>query len=135
MKKSKMYLLASFLGLIVTTLVVSNIASAAQGEPTGPNFDPVRHEAVQTALENNDYQAWKEAMNSQPRITDYVTEDNFDKFVEMHNLMLAGDREAAEQIRAELGLPGQGKGMMGGFKRGFGMGFKAGHDCPFAEEQ
>lgn len=134
MKRSKMYLLASFLGLIVTTLAVSSLVSA-QEEPRGANFDPVRHEAMQEALENKDYQAWKQEVDSRPRMTDFVTEENFDKFAEMHELMQAGDYEGAEAIRDELGLPemGPGKGM-GGFKRGNGMGFKAGHNCPFAED-
>lgn len=127
-----MYLLASFLGLIVTTLAVSSLASA-QEESRGANFDPARHEAVQTALENRDYQAWKDEVDSRPRMTDYITEENFDQFAEMHELMLAGDREGAQEIRDELGLPDMGRGM--GFKKGFGMGKGMGqHDCPFAEE-
>lgn len=127
-----MYLVASFLGLIVTTLAVSSLASA-QEEPRGTNFDPARHEAVQTALENRDYQAWKEEVDSRPRMTDYITEENFDQFAEMHDLMLAGDREGAQEIRDELGLPDMGRGA--GFKKGFGMGKGNGqHDCPFAQE-
>ncbi len=128
-----MYLLASFLGLIVTTLAVSSLVSA-QEEPRGANFDPARHEAVQEALENKDYQAWKEEIDSRPRMTDYVTEENFDQFAEMHELMLAGDYEGAQEIRDELGLPEMGRGA--GFKKGFGMGNRAGgqHNCPFAQE-
>jgi len=136
MKKSKLYLLASFMGLIITTLVVSNMASAAQGEPRGSNFDPDRHNAIQTALENNDYEAWKETVDSRPRITDYINQDNFDKFAEMHQLMLNGDIEGAQAIRDELGLPDMGM-MAKGFKRGFGMGSRAGGhgDCPFAQQE
>jgi hypothetical protein len=117
MGKNKIYLLASFMGLIITTLVVSNLASAHE-EPKGANFDPTRHEAMQEILTNRDYQAWKETVDSRPHISDYITEENFDQFVDMHELMMAGDREGAQEIRDELGLPERGMGM--GFKRGMG---------------
>ncbi len=40
--------------------------------------------AVMQALEAGDYKAWVEAIESRPKITDKITEENFDKFVEMH---------------------------------------------------
>lgn len=143
MKKSKFYLLSGLMGLVVTTLVVSSMASADELFTRGParNLDPDKvaameehheameayHEAMQTAIENGDYAAWKEAVDSVPRITDFVNESNFDQFVQMHNYMQDGDFEAAQEIRDELGLEawGLGRGMMG-FHKGFHMGQKLG---------
>ena len=140
MKKSKMYLLASVLGLVVTTLAVSSLASAGElgNKFAGRNIDPARleemqerHDAMQTALENGDYDAWKGIIDSRPRISDVITEDNFDQFVEMHQLMQDGDREGAQEIAEELGLPGKGK-----FGKGMRMGHRAGQgECPFADQE
>lgn len=138
MKKSKFYLLSGFLGLVLTTLVVSSMASAGEttGKFQGRNFDSARYEAMeesrlamQTALENRDYNAWKEIIDSRPKITDYVNQDNFNQFVDMHNYRLSGDFEAADAIRTELGIPmgiGMGEGYhMGGHMGRGGMGRKA----------
>ncbi|MFA6466678.1 MAG: hypothetical protein WCV71_02355 [Patescibacteria group bacterium] len=130
MKKSKFYLLSGFLGLVLTTLVVSSMASAGEttGKWQGKNFDSARYEAMeesrqalQTALDNGDYNAWKEIVDSRPKITDYVNQDNFVQFVQMHKDMQAGDFEAADTIRTELGIP-MGLGMGEGPHRGGHMG-------------
>ncbi|MBU1202779.1 hypothetical protein KKH39_01920 [Patescibacteria group bacterium] len=132
MNKNKLYILSSFLGLVVTTLVVSNIASAHWGNPSvegqlTPNTE--RFQAMQTerdamvsAIENRDYQAWKEIVDSRPHITDYINESNFDKFAQMHELMMAGKLEEAQAVRDELGLP---DAMFGG--QGIGKGSHMGH--------
>ena len=107
---------------------------------------------ARTAIDNNDFQGWKQAMNSEltedrfnhmkerhgemqehrtemeaailqgydawkalveehprGRITEVITEDNFDKFVEMHNAKQNGDFETAQQIAEELGLQARNK--------------------------
>lgn len=81
-------------------------AYAYQGNPAqrGPNFSPERHEAMQKAFENNDYNAWKNLMNGIGRVLDVINEGNFARFSEMHQLMLSGKYEEANQIREELGL-------------------------------
>jgi len=101
----------------------------------GRNFDQgrfeameVTHEAMQTAIDNGDYNAWKEIVDSRPKITDYVNQDNFDQFVQMHKDMQAGDFEAADAIRTELGIPdglGMGDGPHMGRHMGHGMGMGA----------
>ncbi len=53
-----------------------------------------------------------------PRITDIITEENFDLFVQMHEAMEAGDYDTAMELREELGL---GFGMRAG--RGMHKGF------------
>jgi Spy/CpxP family protein refolding chaperone len=94
-------------------------AFAAQGQNRtagqfGPNYTPERHEQMQKAFENNDYNAWKSQMGNMGA-TRVVTEQNFSRFAEMHKLMLEGKTTEANAIRTELGLgQGGGKGMMGG---------------------
>ncbi len=88
---------------------------------TGPNFNAERHEAMQKAFENNDYEAWKNLMTGRGRVKDVINKDNFARFAEMHRLMNEGKTDEANKIRAELGL-GQGKMGKGNGERGKGMG-------------
>lgn len=74
------------------------------------------HTAIQAALDNNDYNAWKTAMGDKP-MADKVTAENFTKYVEAHKLMQAGDKTGAEAIFKELGISGP-KGMMGEGRKG-----------------
>ncbi|MBN2421985.1 hypothetical protein JXB41_02050 [Candidatus Woesearchaeota archaeon] len=71
-------------------------------------------EAVMAAIEAGDYDAWKEAVADCPgeaKISELITEENFDRFVEMHNARRDGDFETAKEISEELGInmPGHGK--------------------------
>lgn len=93
-------------------------AKAYRGDPgvKGPNFDPERHAQMEEVLNNQDYQGWLELMGDRP-VTDKITEENFGRFVEMHQLRLAGDDEGAKQIREELGL-GWGQGFRAGLRNG-----------------
>lgn len=71
------------------------------------NFDKGQNNAVRDAIENNDYSAWKEAVAEMPNgenILAKIDESNFSQLVKMHTLMQSGDRDAAEEIREELGL-------------------------------
>lgn len=111
--------------LTVPALLLSGLilyttqARAYRGDPTvkGPNYSEERHEAMQEAFANNDYNAWKEQMAGRGRVTQVITEQNFAKFAEMHQLMLQGKTDEANQIRTELGL-----GLHNGSGRGQGMG-------------
>ena len=73
----------------------------------GPMARKVKHhkmrEEIRTALKNRDYEAWHDAM--MPPIFQYVNEGNFDTFVDMHEAMQAGDKDKADELRAQLGLP------------------------------
>ena len=72
---------------------------------------------VMEALESGDYKAWKELMGDRgPAQT--ITEENFGTFVEMHNLMVSGDKEAAQVLRDKLGLQDQGTGLKKGLHSG-----------------
>ncbi len=70
-----------------------------------------RQEAVQKALDNNDYQAWVAAVGSNNPMTEKITESNFTRFIEAHQLM-----KQAVGIMAELGIE------KGGFGSNFHMG-------------
>ncbi|KKR44778.1 MAG: hypothetical protein UX02_C0002G0071 [Candidatus Moranbacteria bacterium GW2011_GWC1_45_18] len=96
---------------LVSAAGVAYAAYAYQGDPAqkGPNFSVERHEAMQKAFENNDYNAWKSLMNGRGRVTEAINEGNFAKFSEMHRLMLDGKYDEANQIREELGLRGQNR--------------------------
>lgn len=61
-------------------------------------------DAVRTAIENNDYQAFVKATANAP-FADKVTEEMFSKMVEAHNLRASGDLEGAKAIMDELELP------------------------------
>ena len=60
-------------------------------------------EDARLAIQNNDYSAWKEAIGEHP-LAETITEENFPKLVEAHNLMQAGNFEEAKEIREALGV-------------------------------
>jgi len=121
MKKTTLVLGALALALGVTAISAGS-ALAYRGDPTvkGPNYSTERHTEMLKAFENKDYTAWKNLMPNQGRATQVITEANFAKFVEAHNLALQGKTAEAQKIRQELGLGLQngsgrnGGGMMGG---------------------
>ena len=130
MKKIAYFALGSMAALAV--LVVGIMATSAASDNTTPETSGLRpqwgqhmmkgvglkfneeHRAqMDELLQPGNYQAWKTAVESlvqdkqnitSPKL-DFVTEENFDRFVEMHNLMKSGDFEGAKVIADELGLP------------------------------
>jgi len=70
-------------------------------------------EVVEEAIENNDYEAWLQAVGEDSKIAGMITEENFPQFVEMHELMEEGNHEEALKIKEELGMLGR----KGWFKR------------------
>ena len=116
MKKLMLLTLASLLvgGLALKT----TNTKAYQGDPNvmGPNYTEERHEAMQEAFANKDYNAWKELMTGRGRVTQVINEQNFAKFAEMHQLMLEG--KDVTELRKELGL-----NQRNGTGRNMGMGY------------
>ena len=93
--------------LVLGGLVMSSrLAEAYQGDPSvqSPNCTAERHEVMEQAFESNDYNAWKELMSGKSRATQVVTEENFARFAEAHELAEEGDLDGAKAIRQELGL-------------------------------
>ena len=125
MKKTTLGLgvLALVLGV---TAISTGSALAYRGDPTvqRPNFSTERHTAMLKAFENKDYTAWKNLMQNRGMASKVITEANFAKFVEAHNLALQGKTAEAQKIRQALGLGlqnGSGRndsGMMGGMGMG-----------------
>lgn len=106
---------------------VASTADAYRGDPSvkGPYYSTERHEAMEKALEANNYTAWKNLMPGQGRVAQVITEENFAKFAEAHKLAEKGDLAGAQKIRQELGLGlrnGAGVGMRNGSGFGPGMG-------------
>lgn len=104
-------ILLGVLGLAIAgATAYSTEALAYQGDAnkTGPNYSPERHEQMERAFENNDYNAWKSLMNGKGRVMEVINEGNFNRFSEMHKLMEEGKTDEANKIRQELNL-GQGQ--------------------------
>lgn len=86
------------------------------GRGRGQSAEMQAHrEVVETALENNDYQAFLTAIDGTPR-EEEMTSEIFAKMREAHTLREAGDFEGARAIMDELGIGGRGfeKGGMRG---------------------
>jgi hypothetical protein len=100
--------------LLGGVLAVTSTVSAYRGDPAvkGPNYSEERHEVMEKAFEDKDYNAWKEMMQGGGRVLEVVNEDTFAKFAEAHDLAEEGRFEEAREIREELGLKGghRGKG-------------------------
>ena len=76
-------------------------------------------EAVKEAVENSDYEAFQSAIAETPLAEQITSEEDFEQFVEAHELMADGEFEAAKEIFAELGIEKKGhKGGFGGGHRG-----------------
>jgi len=128
MKASKKVLLGSALAL-VTVAGVAGSASAYRGDykQQGPNYSEERHQLMEQAFENNDYNLWKSQMNGRG-VTNVINESNFARFAQAHRLADEGKYDEVNQIREELGLRtsngeamGLGRGNGNGEGRGNGI--------------
>lgn len=107
-------MLYATLGVVIMGAIAYGVGALAFQEKagqSGPNYSPERHQIMTKAFENNDYATWKTQMAGKGA-ANVVTQENFPRFTQMHNLMLAGKTEEANKIRQELGLGsrnGQGR--------------------------
>ena len=106
MFKQKTLAALAVIGLVVTIGVSSVYAYQGNSEVTGPNYSPERHAAMQTALQNEDYQAWQALVGNRP-IAQKINQENFAKFAEAWQLAQNGKLDEARVLRQELNL-GQG---------------------------
>ncbi len=65
-----------------------------------------QHSAVKTAVENNDFEAFKAAVAGSPLADIIDTSEEFAQFVKAHNLMKDGNKDDAKSIFEELGIKG-----------------------------
>lgn len=87
-------------------------------------------DAVREAVENDDYDAFMEAIEGGRLDGIITTKAEFDKYVEAQELREAGDYEEAQAILDELGIdmPGRGRGQgLGHYGQGMGTGDGNGH--------
>ncbi len=83
-------------------------------------------EAIHSAVEANDYGAFKDAIEDSPLKDIITTESDFDKFVEAYTLREEGEYDAAKDILTDLGIErhhgvgGHGRGHGSDEPRGFG---------------
>lgn len=84
-----------------------------------PFYSEERHATMTEIFETGDYDAWVALMSehSKGRVLEVVNEENFALFVEMHNAMIEGDNDRANELRTELGL-GQGRKGFNGKAKG-----------------
>jgi len=111
MKKKNVLMMSSALVLGLGSVAVGSALVTQAGERFGMG-GLGSHEAVESAMEAGDYNAWKEALGDRP-MADQVTQEDFTKMQEAHELREEGKYEEARQIREELGFAG-GRGMGGG---------------------
>jgi len=84
-----------------------------------------QRQAMETAIQNKDYQAWKSLMQQKiSEMQSQLTQENFNKIVDMHDKMTqvrdamqeakkTGDYSKVEELKTQLGI--EGKGFMGHF--------------------
>lgn len=142
MSKIKFYILVGALGLLVTTLTVSTITFA--GEGFGKKFENLspekqaqiqakkdafqqKHEELNVIIEEEDFDAWAELMASQGKDEEFITEENFAKYIEMHQLIEEGKEkfEQAREIAEELGIEKTGQHKKGSIGKAFHSGFRS----------
>lgn len=87
--------------------------------------DPAHRDAMRTAIENNDYTAFKAATVDAP-FADKVDEAFFAKMVQAHTLRQSGDTAGADAIMTDLGFPQPGERHGHGMMRG-GMFLRGAH--------
>ena len=125
--KNKILTLGATALVLGGLFIIPSTISAYKGDPgvEGPDCTEERHQEMEQAFENDDYQAWANLMQGKGRVIQVVNEDNFAQFAEAHRLAEEGKMDEARQIRTELGLglgDGSGKGEMKGSGQGQRMG-------------
>jgi hypothetical protein len=117
---NKTFMFLGLTALVITgATLVPDAVFAYKGDPAvkGPNYTEERHEAMEKAFENKDYNAWKTLMAGRGRVSQVVNAENFAQFAEAHELAEQGKTDEANAIRTQLGL---------GLHKGSGMGKGAG---------
>jgi len=129
---NKLYVLAAASGLLITTAAVSLTASAATSTSTTPRLPRFEDQrALMQTVDSGNYDGWKSAMEERvttmrqhaDELEKNISQDTFDKLVQVHQLMKDGKIDEAKALRSELGeigfgLGGHGRGMHRGLMLG-----------------
>lgn len=130
-KNTKVISLAAAVTAVIATVGIATTTFAYRGDFDEKDL-PVaseRQAQMTKAFASGDYATWKSLVPANSRALEKVTPENFAKFSQMHDLMLAGKYDEAQAIRQELGM-GQRRGGQG---KAFGQSGKwPGHPagCP-----
>jgi hypothetical protein len=97
-------ILSGLLG-IVSTGVITATGYAATQQPVWVQkmSKPVLHEALGKAIEDDDYNAFTEAIKGKPGAR-AITQEQFDVLVNAHKLHEAGDDTSAQTLLQQTGL-------------------------------
>ncbi len=131
MSKNKYYLATGLIGLLITTAVVASVTFADTGGDKAGNFQEKRQvmlekrQEMKEIFENNDYDAWQDLMNEKAdsleekvsQIRESITQENFDKLSEIHQLLEDGKYDEARELKEEMGLGGFGPGMHRNYRK------------------
>ncbi len=94
----------------VATVATIGIATALASTPEGAKafgrgwFGP-GFQAATEALQNNDYESWKQAIQSE--VSDLTSQEKFEQLQQVEQLRQDGKYEEAANLAQELGLPGR----------------------------
>lgn len=99
-KSTKTILLGGAIGV----LSVASLATASAH--FGGNSE--QRDAVNAALESNDYAAFQELTKDSKRGEEITSQEAFNKLAQAHALQVSGDAEGAKALREELGIKGHG---------------------------
>ena len=123
MKTSKKYLLASSLGVVAVSLIITAGMTFA-ASPEDSETKAQKHEEMKVVMENGDYEAWASLMNEKKdmmlerleKFESSINEETFANMQQIHSLVQEEKFEEAKELAEELDLPfgpgaGKHKGM------------------------
>lgn len=105
--KNKVYLVVSVAALLLAAVSIATIVSATEGS----NDDPVSKRAhpLRQAVADNNFEEFQSILIDKGKDPEKISEENFNKLVEAHNLRLAGDTQGAREIFKELHTQHEGE--------------------------
>lgn len=131
MSKKFLMLLALTVGILTIVGVTQSIAYQGNfGTTYGPNHTEERGLAIESVMEEKNYEGWVSIMTEDGRhpgvLNKIDTQEEFEKFAQAYVLAHEGKAEEANAIRSELGL-GNGQANRGNGKH------RGNWDCNIAE--
>ena len=110
---------------LLALMLIGIVAAAGTASAFGWGMNNENREALEQAIEDNDYETYKELVEdiSNTRF-EVLDEEDFEKLVEMHQAREDGDFELAHELGEELGHGFFGQGFFQGQGMGQGEGMK-----------
>lgn len=109
--KSSMKIIFGIVAIFFVAVVSLGTIFAYRGNTSTktPNYSDDVHLALSDAISKGDYNLWvkireENNLSMIGRMFESLNEENFNKYSEMHNAMLSGDFERAEELKSELGI-------------------------------